>query len=74
MATHSSVLAWKKSHGQRSLAGNSSWGWKESDMTEQLRTAYSTANLRQEYLHTSSVGILGGSEQADSRKDQLHKT
>ena len=25
-----------KSHGQRSLAGYSSWGCKESDMTEQL--------------------------------------
>ena len=35
MATHSRILAWK-SHGQRSLAGNSSWGQKESDTTEQL--------------------------------------
>ena len=26
----------KKSHGQRSLAGSSPWGHKESDMTEQL--------------------------------------
>ena len=26
-------------HGQRSLAGYSSWGCKESDMTERLRTA-----------------------------------
>ena len=25
-------------HGQRSLAGYSSWGHKESDMTEQLNT------------------------------------
>ena len=25
----------RKSHGQRSLAGYSSWGHKESDMTEQ---------------------------------------
>ena len=24
-ATHSSILAWKKSHGQRSLAGYSPW-------------------------------------------------
>ena len=23
-----------KSHGQRTLVGYSSWGWKESDMTE----------------------------------------
>ena len=33
MATHSSVLAWEKSHGQRSLLGYSSWGCKESDTT-----------------------------------------
>ena len=26
-------------HGQRSLAGQSSWGGKESDMTERLSTA-----------------------------------
>ena len=35
MATHSSILA-RKSHGQRSLVGYSSWGRKESDMTKQL--------------------------------------
>ena len=35
MATHSSLLAWK-SHGQRSLAGSSPWGCKESDTTERL--------------------------------------
>ena len=36
-----------ESHGQRSLAGYSPWGHKESDTTEQLRTAHShrvTAN------------------------------
>ena len=35
MATHSSILA-GEFHGQRSLAGYSPWGCKESDMTEQL--------------------------------------
>ena len=35
MATHSVFLP-GKSHGQRSLAGNSPWGRKESDTTEQL--------------------------------------
>ena len=35
MATYSRFLP-GKSHGQRSLAGYSSWGHKESDMTEQL--------------------------------------
>ena len=34
MATHSSMLAWEKSHGQRSLAGYSPWSHKESGMTE----------------------------------------
>ena len=34
MATHSSILALKNTHGQRSLAGCSPWGCKESDMTE----------------------------------------
>ena len=34
MATHSNILA-GESHGQRSLASYSSWGHKESDMSEQ---------------------------------------
>ena len=34
MATHSSILAWRNPHGQRSLKGYSSWGHKESDTTE----------------------------------------
>ena len=34
-ATHSIILA-RESHGQRSLAGYSQWGHRESDMTEQL--------------------------------------
>ena len=33
MAIYFSILAWE-SHGQRSLVGYSSWGSKESDMTE----------------------------------------
>ena len=33
MAAHSSILA-GESHGQRSLAGYSPWGRKESDTTE----------------------------------------
>ena len=35
MATHPSILAGEV-HGQRSLAGYSPWGHKESHMTEQL--------------------------------------
>ena len=33
MATHSNILAWKI-QGQRSLAGYSRWGYKESDTAE----------------------------------------
>ena len=33
MATHSSILAWGESHEQRSPAGYSPWGCKESSMT-----------------------------------------
>ena len=36
MVTHSSILAWREFHGQRSLAGYSPWGHKESDTAEQL--------------------------------------
>ena len=35
MANHSKILVWRI-HGQRSLAGYSSWGLKELDMTKQL--------------------------------------
>ena len=38
MATHSSILP-GESHGQRSLAGYSPWGHKESDTTELLSTS-----------------------------------
>ena len=34
MATPSSILAWKSSHGQKSLVDYSPWGCKESDTTE----------------------------------------
>ena len=34
MATHSSILAWGESHGERSLVGYSPWGCKESDVSE----------------------------------------
>ena len=37
IASHSSTLA-GKSYGQRSLAGYSPRGWKESDTTERLST------------------------------------
>ena len=39
MATHSSILAWKISHGQRKLEGYSPWGRKELDMTKEAKHA-----------------------------------
>ena len=44
MGTHSSILAWKI-HGERSLAGYSPWGRKESGATEQLSTRAHTCAL-----------------------------
>ena len=42
LATHASILAWRI-HGQRSLAGYSPWGRKESDTTEATQHAHSRA-------------------------------
>ena len=39
MATHL-VFFFGKFHGQRSLAGDSPWGLKESDMTEQQHACH----------------------------------
>ena len=36
MATHSYILTWRIPCTERSLAGYSPWGHKESDTTEQL--------------------------------------
>ena len=44
MATHSSILP-EEFRGQRSLAGYSPWGHKESDTTEQL-SLFTTLLLR----------------------------
>ena len=52
MATHSSVLP-GKSHGQRSLAGYSPWGCKESDMPEHA------------CMHKSLYGECGNQEVED---------
>ena len=45
MATHSRMLAWEESHGQRRLAGYSPWSQKESDMTEG-RSAHTQGNYQ----------------------------
>ena len=46
---HGSLLQYsclENPHGQRSLVGYSPWGCKESDMTEQLSTAYSSKLIK----------------------------
>ena len=40
MATHSGIPCLENPHGQRSLMGYSTWGCKESDTTERLRTQH----------------------------------
>ena len=46
MATHSSVLAWRTSQGQRSLAGYSPQDHKESDTTEATMHAHRHSAFR----------------------------
>ena len=60
MATHSSILAWR-SHGQRSLAGYSPWGHKESDTTEHAHTHIGRALLfsMHTWSHVQSPGYFG---------------
>ena len=54
MATHS-VCVPGESHGQRSLAGYSPWGCKESDMTERLTLSLSEFILEQEMVTHSTI-------------------
>ena len=58
MATHSSIPAWK-SRGQRSLAGYSPGGHKDSDMTERLSSAqYGIVDLQQVSGELQSDSVL----------------
>ena len=59
-AAHSSTLAWRESHGQRSLVGYSPWGRKESDTTEGLSTqpCFPTAIGLAVRTETSNVKVL----------------
>ena len=52
MATHSSILAWRNRHGQRSLAGYSPWGHKKLDIIEQLSMHAATITF---LLHIGSI-------------------
>ena len=55
MAAHSSVLACKESHGERSLAGYCPWGRKESAMTERLSTAQSHPCLTDMFTFANKI-------------------
>ena len=62
MATHSRILAWRIPMDKRRLAGYSSWGRKESDVTEQLSMQHGDSLLRP-YLAITS----GALKKTDSR-------
>ena len=73
IATHSSSLP-RESHGQRSLAGYSQCGHKESDMTEQTHTrlgSFLSARGRSEGLATQrsslSLALAQGTREAKVR-------
>ena len=55
MVTHSSVLAWRPSHGQRNLAGYSPWGHKESDTPEATMRTHRRLPSEQSPLVTAAV-------------------
>ena len=45
-----------KSHGQRSLAGYSPWGCKESDTTERLIHTHTHTHNQSAYRYTAGMG------------------
>ena len=53
-----SVFLSGESHGERSLAGYSPWGHKESDMTEQLTLTYSHHTVHQILITYVKTGNL----------------
>ena len=57
----------EKSHGQRSLAGSSPWGHKESDMTEHLSTHMYRSWV--EALDSSSIDVSSCSQDQVSHLD-----
>jgi len=56
MATHSSILAWEIP--QRSLAGYSPWGCKESDRTKKLTLALSRGERDKNKTWQHCSGLL----------------
>ena len=71
MATHSSILAWRIPHRQRSLASYSSWGQKESGMTERL--IYACIFLCLYLIHAYLSFFLGSKGKGKMRPICLRK-
>ena len=57
MATHSSILAWRIPWTERSLAGYSPRGCKESNTTEQLTLSLSTQTFTYTVLPAAKVSL-----------------
>ena len=73
MATHFSILAWRI-HGQRSLAGYSPWGGKESGMTEVTEQAHTHILQRRSSQRVTKMltVIMGRCFVASVVSDSLH--
>ena len=72
MATHSSILAWK-THGRRSLVGNSPRDRKESDTTDQLHftSVPSGSDSKESACDTGDQGSIPGSGRFPCRREWL---
>ena len=57
MSTHSSILAWRIPGTERSLAGYSPWGCKESNTTEKLTLSLSTQTFTYTVLPAAQVSL-----------------
>ena len=55
-------------HGQRSLASYSPWGHKQSEMTEQLSTAFIRKNKKVRSLHQCQKNKLQVDQRAQYKK------
>ena len=75
MAIHSSILAWRTPWTEEP-GGLQSWGYKELDMTEQLKhTHYNqnySSNPRTEMIMIEQ--LLGRKKEKVSSTDQVHAT
>ena len=60
LATHFSILAWRFSHGQRSLVRYSLWGRKELDTTERLHCTSPEGGRKQEKIRESMALLTPG--------------